>query len=123
MLSDPRALLDDIDRAGADIMHFIKGMYVEFYLRNALTQAAVVCKFEIIGEALNPLDSIYPELTEKISGFYRIIDFRNLLIHCYSSVNAECVWDYAENHLPGLRHIVQELTLRVGIFNKWLLIN
>ena len=37
---DPRVLLTDIDRAGADIEHFIEGMDVGAYADNALTQAA-----------------------------------------------------------------------------------
>jgi len=40
MRPDPRVLLTDIDRAGADIEHFIDGMDVGAYVDNALMQAA-----------------------------------------------------------------------------------
>lgn len=102
MRPDPRVLL-------ADIEHFIEGMDVGTYADNALTQAAVERKFEIIGEALNRLQQTRPDLAERIPRRRRIIDFRNLLIHGYASVMPERVWDYAENHLPQLRRIAQTL--------------
>ena len=40
MRPDPRVLLTDTDRAGADIEHFIEGMDVGTYADIALTQAA-----------------------------------------------------------------------------------
>ena len=77
MRPDPRVLLTDIDQAGADIEHFIKGMDVGAYAGSALTQAAVERKFEIIGEALNRLQRTHPDLAERIPRHRRIKDFRN----------------------------------------------
>ena len=86
MRPDPRVLLTDIDRAGADIEHFIEGMDVGAYADNALVER----KFEIIGEALNRLQQTRPDLAERIPRHRRrIIDFRNLLIHGYTSVMPE----------------------------------
>ena len=114
MRRDPRVLLADIDRAGADIGRFTAGMDSSVYAGDALTQAAVERKFEIIGEALNRLQKAHPELAERVPRLRRIIDFRNLLIHGYASVLPERVWDYAENHLPQLRQIVQALLAELG---------
>ena len=49
------------------------------------------------------------DLAERIPRHRRIVAFRNVLIHGYASVMPERVWDYAENHLPQLRRIVQVL--------------
>ena len=114
MRPDPRVLLADIDRAGADIARFTEGMDSGAYVGDALTQAAVERKFEIIGEALNRLQKVDPELADRIPRLRPIIDFRNLLIHGYASVMPERVWDYAENHLPELRRIVQALLAKLG---------
>lgn len=114
MLADPRVLLSDIDQPGADIERFIEGMDRGAYAGDALTQAAVERKFEIIGEALNRLQKIRSDLAERIPRHRRIIDFRNLLIHGYASVMPERVWDNAENHLPELRRIVQALLVELG---------
>lgn len=109
MRPDPRVLLADIDRAGADIARFTQGMDSDAYASDTLTQAAVERKFEIIGEALNRLRKARPELADRIPRLRRIIDFRNLLIHGYANVMPERVWDYAENHLPQLRQTVEAL--------------
>lgn len=114
MRPDPRVLLADIDRAAADISRFTEGMTGDAYVGDALTQAAVERKFEIIGEALNRLHQSHPDLAERIPRLRRIIDFRNLLIHGYASVRPERVWDYVQNHLPKLRRIVSELLAELG---------
>lgn len=50
-----------------------------------------------------------PDLAERIPRHRRIIDFRNVLIHGYASVMPQRVRNYAENHLPQLRRVVQTL--------------
>ena len=114
MPPDPRVLLDDIDRAGADIERFTKGMDSGSYAGDTLTQAAVERKFEIIGEALNRLRKSYPEIAGRIPRHRRIIDFRNLLIRGYSSVVPERVWGFVTDNLPKLRGIVREILAELG---------
>ena len=114
MRPDPRVLLADADRAGADIQRFIEGMDRETYVGDARTQAAVERKFEIIGEALNRLHQIYPEIADRIPPLREVVGFRNLLIHGYAAVIPERVWDYAENDLPELRKMVQALLDELG---------
>ena len=114
MHRDPRVLLADVARAGADIQSFTEGMDRATYLRDGMTQAAVERKFEIIGEALNRLHHAHPELAERIVDLRRIIDFRNLLAHGYHRVAPENVWDYALNDLPDLLRIVKALLAELG---------
>ena len=70
---DPRVLLADIDRASAEIECFTEGMDSNAYASEALTQAAVERKFEIVGEALNRLHQSHPELAERIPRLRRIV--------------------------------------------------
>ena len=92
MNRDPRVLLADVARAGADIQRFIEGMERATYLRDRLTQAAVKRKSEIIGEAVNRLHHAHPELAARIADLRRIINFRNLLAYGYDHVAPENVW-------------------------------
>ena len=101
MRSDPRILLADVDRAGADIERFIDGLDRETYVGDARTQAAVERKFEIIGEALNRLHQSHPDIADRIPPLREVVSFRNLLIHGYAAVIPDRVWDYAENDLPA----------------------
>ena len=100
--------------ADADIVRFTEGMSRETYIGDARTQAAVERKFEIIGEALNSLHRDYPEVAERIPALREVVDFRNLLIHGYAVIIPGRVWDYAQNDLPELHHIVRELLAEMG---------
>ena len=109
MHRDPRVLLADIDRAGADIGHFTRDIDGGTYAEDTMVQAAVERKFEVIGEALNRLQQDHPELAARIPGLRKVVDFRNLLAHGYDRVVTELVWDYAKSNLPQLRRSVQDL--------------
>lgn len=58
--------------------------------------------FTIVGEALREASRVEPELANRITGYRRIIDFRNILVHGYATVYDEGVWRIIEEHLPVL---------------------
>jgi uncharacterized protein with HEPN domain len=58
--------------------------------------------FEIIGEALNRSFKIDPELVDEIPNYRQIISFRNILAHCYDTVEDRIVWGIIEESLPRL---------------------
>ena len=109
MRRDPRCPLADIDRAAADIARFTQDMDSGAYADDALTQAAVERKFEIVGEALNRLHRDHPGVAERIPRLRRIVDFRNFLSRCHDRVEPDRVWIYARRDLPPLHRTVQEL--------------
>ncbi len=114
MRRDPRAPLADADRAAVDIARFIEGMDGSAYFGDALVQAAVERKFEIIGEALNRLHRDHPEVAERIPRLCRIVDFRNFLSLSYDRVEPDRVWAYAQRDLPQLHRTVQEFLAELG---------
>ena len=114
MRNRPRALLWDIDRAGAAIERFIAGLDADTYARDEIVCTAVERKFEIIGEALSQLAKADPVLAARIPSFKSIIAFRNVLIHGYAMVQHERVWQIAHESLPVLRAAVTELIKELG---------
>lgn len=114
MYFDARVLLADVENAAADIERYLDGVDRIAYIGADEKQAAVERKFEIIGEALNRLHVIDPDLSQRIPQLRRIVDFRNLLSHGYDRVIPERVWTYANNNLPELRRIVQALITELG---------
>ncbi|MCY3714551.1 MAG: DUF86 domain-containing protein [Gemmatimonadetes bacterium] len=114
MYYDARVLLADVENAAADIERYLDGVDRIAYIGTDEKQAAVERKFEIIGEALNRLHDIDPDLSQRIPQLRRIVDFRNLLSHGYDRVMPERVWTYANNNLPELRRIVQALITELG---------
>lgn len=114
MQRDPRAFLWDVQDAALSIQSFIKGMDRDTYLGNAMVQAAVERKFEIIGEALNQLSKLDPTLVARVPDAPQIVAFRNQLIHGYATVNPGTVWNIAQNALPVLVGTVQDLLEEFG---------
>ncbi|HNX56816.1 MAG TPA: DUF86 domain-containing protein [Prolixibacteraceae bacterium] len=79
----------------------------ESFQNNQMLQDAVERNLEIIGEAMNQLLRINPEI--QISNARRIVDARNKIIHGYDSVEPVNIWAIVINHLPKLKEEVEEL--------------
>lgn len=109
MRLETRKYLDDIRRAAQLLTSFLDGKTLADYLSDAMLRAAVERQFEIIGEAMSRLAQQDEEVAASISGFRRIIAFRNVLIHQYTDVDDRLVWDVAERNLPTLVHEIDEL--------------
>src|SRR6267142_2569885 len=109
MERDPRAYLWDVQQAADAIEQFVAGLDAAGYAQSALVRAAVERQFEIIGEALNRLSKISPDLARRVPELREIVGFRNVLIHGYATIDNARVWQIAETSLPGLRKAVSAL--------------
>lgn len=78
MRRDRRAFLWDVRDAARNIEDFIAGLTYETFAADPLVRSAVERQFEIIGEALNQLSKIAPELANEIPDLPRIVAFRNI---------------------------------------------
>jgi uncharacterized protein with HEPN domain len=109
MERDPRAYLWDVKQAANAIVRFSAGLDAASYADNPLVRSAVERQFEIIGEALNQLSKVAPNLAHRIPHIRDIIGFRNVLIHGYAAIDDVRVWYIAQTSLPGLRDAVSAL--------------
>lgn len=82
------------------------------YQAGPTLRSAVELQFEVIGEALNQLSKIDTELAEKISELSRIVAFRSVLIHGYTSVDDAVVWQVLTEKLPALEQTFRTLLER-----------
>ena len=114
MERDPRAFLWDVQQAVLAIQQFIHGMDATSYADSALVRSAVERQFEIIGEALNRLSKISPDLAQKVPNLREIIGFRNILIHGYASIDHARVWQIAVDLVPELKVVVAALLESLG---------
>jgi uncharacterized protein with HEPN domain len=78
--------------------------YFENYESNPMLQDAVERNIEIIGEAMNQLLRIEPQI--EISNSRRIVDARNKIIHGYDEIENAQIWGIIMNHLPTLKQEV-----------------
>lgn len=65
------------------------------------TRSAVERQLAIVGEAVNHLRRVWPEVN--LPNTKQMIDFRNRLIHSYDNVNNAIVWVIVHKHLPDLK--------------------
>jgi len=108
--------LFDIQQACQLISEFTSGQAFETYQMNAMMRCckqpygtAVERQFITIGEALNQILKRKPELEAEITAARKVVDFRNVLTHGYTSVSNQVVWDIVQTDLPKLWQEVSQL--------------
>jgi uncharacterized protein with HEPN domain len=109
MQLESKKLLEDVRLACERIQEFTKDKVLSDYTCNDLLRSGVERQFEIIGEALNRLTKIAPDIANQISLHKRVISFRNILIHGYDIVEDPIVWDVITNDLPKLYKQIKTL--------------
>ena len=114
MRREPRAYLWDVREAADAILEFTLGLRLDDYLADRMLRSAVERQFEIIGEALNQLAKVAPEIATRIPDLSQIVAFRNLLIHGYATVDHPTVWETLQSQVPALRNCVAKLLDEYG---------
>ncbi len=107
MQREVKKYLFDIISCIENIETYIGEKKFDEYLNNLMLQHAVERNIEIIGEAVNSLLKLYPEIN--ITNARRIVDARNKIIHSYDGIQPEQIWDIIINHLPTLKTEVHKL--------------
>lgn len=105
---DNRAFLYDIDKSINQIQSYANNVSKEEFMNNQLLQDAILRQLEIIGEAANRVTkdfaSNHPNLPwSKMAGL------RHRLIHDYTIVDLEAVWQVVNDDLKPLKKQIQEL--------------
>lgn len=77
------------------------------YQNDKLLRRAVERELEIIGEAMNRIMKVAPEI--EIENARQIVDTRNWVIHGYDSVDDIIIWGIITLHLPKLKEEVESL--------------
>ncbi|MDO4320524.1 MAG: DUF86 domain-containing protein [Bacteroidales bacterium] len=101
--------LEDIRGAILEIDSFFETRPRRFdvYLSDVCLRRAVERNITIIGEAMNRLLHIAPDIN--ITAARRIVDTRNYVIHGYDSVTDDIMWGIIMRHLPLLKDEVEKL--------------
>lgn len=117
MRRDPRAYLWDVRESADAIAGFVEDASLEEYRNNAMMRSAVERQLEIIGEALNQLSRVAPELADRIPELREAIGLRNVLIHGYAVIDDAMVWQTVQRDIPRLReHTVDVLKAQGDAF-------
>jgi len=81
------------------------------YQKNRMKRKAVERELEIIGEAMNRILKINPEIN--ITSAKQIVSMRNRVIHGYDNIDDGIIWGTINRHLPLLKIEIDKLN-----FNK-----
>lgn len=98
---NPRLLLEDIIEAANKIKLYTSEKTYDSFIADSKTIDAVIRNFEIIGEAAKRLPDTFKEKYPQIEWF-RIIGFRNRIVHDYMGIDYQIVWTIIENYLNNL---------------------
>ncbi len=101
-------LLEDIVYSIQRILDYTDGIGYEKFSRNKLVQDAVVRNFQILGEATKKLPAVFKEKHSQIP-WSKVARFRDKLIHHYSGVNYDVVWEIIEESLPELQGQIKQV--------------
>lgn len=101
--------LEDILNAIQEIESFFESRPKRYdvYLEDVCLRRAIERNITIIGEAMNRLLKLAPEI--EITSARRIVDTRNYVIHGYDSVTDDIMWGIVVRHLPLLKAEVKGL--------------
>lgn len=100
--------LRDIEKAIVEINDFLPEQlnFIEFQ-KDLKTKRAVERNIEIIGEAMNRVLNVLPNIS--ISDSRKIVDTRNRIIHGYDNVSDDVIWLIVVKYLPILEREIKEL--------------
>jgi uncharacterized protein with HEPN domain len=90
------------------IEQYTAGLTLDDFLHNQMVQDAVTRNVEIIGEAARQLLEVEPDMPTRFPSipFRALYGMRNRLIHGYSSMRLNTVFQVAKGDVPALREAV-----------------
>ena len=105
-------LLEDVLEAARRAIAYCAGITYDGFAEDAKTQDAVARNIEILGEAAKCLSEAVREESPSVP-WKSIAGMRDRLIHQYSGVNWDVVWDVVTNDLPRLAAEVEILLAKI----------
>ncbi len=103
-----RTWLLDINRAIDEINSFLPEEKDFFKFQKDLkAKRAIERNIEIIGEAINRILKISPDIP--ITDSRKIVDTRNRIIHGYDTVSDDVIWLIVIKYLPILKKEVEDI--------------
>ena len=105
--------LTDILGSIDNVLKFTEGMSRDDFFKNPMCYYAVIKNLEIVGEAANLLTKEFreqhPETPWRI-----IIGMRNIIVHDYSNIDDNTLWNTIQNNLSPLRAQIENYIMELS---------
>ncbi len=109
MTNDPLKFLGDMKLAAEFVVSTLANRQREEFEQDLILRFAIERELITVGEALNQLHRVAPEIAQQVDRWEDIIGFRNILVHGYDILNTDLIWDIAKKDIPGLLAKIQFL--------------
>lgn len=100
---DHSIFLKDILDSADKILRYVSGKSYGEFIEDEMLIDAVVRNLEIIGEASKNIPANMRRKYGEVE-WKKIAGLRDILIHKYSAIDYEILWDIIENKIPELRN-------------------
>lgn len=100
--------LGDIIEFSTKIERYIKGLTRELFEQKEMVIDAVLRNLELIGEASKNLSEDFKK-QYAIIPWKKIIGLRNIVIHAYSNVDLDIIWDIITINIPETKVIIKKI--------------
>lgn len=108
MKKDIKIFLFDILDSIEKIEEYTKNLSEDNFFDDIKAQDAVVRRIGIIGEAVKNLPMSFKDKHSNIP-WKKIAGTRDVIIHDYSGVDADLVWEIVKDDIPKLKKQIQKL--------------
>jgi len=103
-----KVILEDIINFCSKIERYVKNFTKEIFEKKEMVIDAVLRNLELIGEASNRLSEEFRVEHSEIP-WKKIIGLRNIVIHGYSDVDLDIIWDIITKNIPETKKTIQQI--------------
>ncbi len=107
-----KIILEDILTFCSKIIRYKKDINEDSFKKNELIIDAVLRNLELIGEASSRLPDEFKNEYSDLP-WRKIIGLRNIVIHNYSNVDINIIWDIITINIPKLRENIEKIYNKV----------
>jgi uncharacterized protein with HEPN domain len=109
MRRDPKMYLADMLKAVNELQKFVDGRSLPEFRSDSMLKSAVQWQLAVIGEALSQLRKLDEQIADRITDAWKIVGFRNQIVHGYHSISDEITWRVITDHVPILKRELEVL--------------
>lgn len=105
--------LEDIRLAADDVIRISAALDLDAYIASEMERLAVERLLITLGEAMSQLAKEFPQQTSGIGEWREVINFRNILVHRYRTLDHVLIHGIIRNKLPSLRDQVARMIAEI----------